>query len=282
MAAILPEDPTWGELAWAPGAGGKVGAFLVARDRALTPGQPVEAKFRIYVGPKDVERLQAVGGELEESATLGWFGFFAKIFLFILHLFQQVVVNWGLAIIALTFLVRLALYPIMRSSFLSAKKMQLVAPKIKALQEVHGDNREAIGQATFALYKEHGVNPLGGCLPALVQIPIFLGLFNGLRSTPDLYHASFLYIHDLSMPDPYGLFPGLMTLGMVLQQRLMPMAGMDPTQQQVMRLMPFMFAIFMFGMPAGLSLYYVVNTALAILQQWYNMRSWETSQVGAA
>lgn len=281
LAALLPTDPAWGQLQWRPMGEGRTGAFLMHPAVSLTPGAPVEATFRAYIGPKDAERLDAVGGDLDEAAALGWFGFFGKIFLFLLHVFQKGLVNWGLSIMALTCLVRLALWPVMRGMFLNGKKMQLLAPKLKELQEQFGDDREGLGKATFALYAEHKVNPVAGCLPAVLQIPIFLGLFNGLRSTPDLFHSHFLYVQDLSMPDPYGVLPGVMTLGMVLQQRMTPMTGMDPTQQQIMRLMPFMFAAFMFTMPAGLQVYYVINTGLALFQQWYNTRSWELAQPSA-
>lgn len=282
LAALIPDDPQWGQVTWAPTAEGRVGAFLVSTIPSLEPGNPIEARFKVYVGPKEAERLADVGHGLEEAAALGWFAFFGKIFLFLLHVLQKGLVNWGLSIAALTLLVRMALWPIMKTSFVNGKKMQLLAPKLKELQEKYGDDREGLGKATFALYAEEKVNPLSGCLPALIQIPIFLGLFNGLQSTPDLFHADFLYVRDLSMPDPYGLLPALMTVGMVVQQRMMPLTGMDPTQQQIMKLMPYMFAAFMFTMPAGLQVYYVVNTGLALYQQWYNTRSWDSQQKPAS
>lgn len=284
LAALVPDDPTWGQLVWAPTADGRVGAFLVSSATNLEPGKPVEAKLRAYVGPKDAERLAQVGGGLEGAAALGFFGFFGKLFLFLLHVFQKGLVNWALSIMALTVLVRAALWPMMRSSFISSKKMQVLAPLMREVQEKYKDDQAELQRQMMKVYQDTGTSPLGcmtSILPMFFQIPIFFGLLAALQSTPDLFHADFLYVRDLSMPDPYGLLPGLMTIGMVVQQRLTPMTGMDPTQQQIMKLMPFMFAAFMFTAPAGLQVYYVINTALVLFQQWYNLRSWEQQQAAA-
>lgn len=298
LAALAPKDPAWGSLRLVPlkldgpvdvpgatpGAALKeagVGIYLVSNATSLSPGQPLEASFRLYVGPKDAERLNALGGGLEAAAALGFWGFFAKILLFFLHMFHAAVQNWGWSIVALTFLVRLSLYPMARSAFLSGKKMSAVQPRLKELQEKYKDDKEAQSRETMKLFQETGANPLSGCLPLLVQMPVFFALYTALSTTPDLFQASFLYIQDLSSPDPLGLMPALMMVGMVLQQRMTPMTGLDPSQQTMMKIMPFVFAGFMFGVPAGLSLYYVVNTFLAILQQWYNVRSWEQQQAAA-
>lgn len=298
LAALAPKDPAWGTLRLAPlkldgpvaipGAApgvplkeAGVGIFLVSNATSLSPGQPLEASFRLYVGPKDAERLNTLGGGLEEAAALGFWGFFAKILLFFLHMFHSAVQNWGWAIVALTFLVRLSLYPMARSAFLSGKKMSAVQPRLKEIQEKFKDDKEAQSRETMKLFQETGANPLSGCLPLLVQMPVFFALYTALSTTPDLFQAPFFYIQDLSAPDPIGLMPALMMIGMVLQQRMTPMTGLDPSQQTMMKIMPFVFAGFMFGVPAGLSLYYVVNTFLAILQQWYNVRSWEQQQAAA-
>lgn len=273
LAALMPEDPAWGALRIESLAEGRTGAFLVHQGD-LAPGAPVELALDLYVGTKDAERLEVVGRDLPEAASLGFFGLFSRILLFILHIFHAGLKNWGLAIIALTFLIRLLLYPLMRSSFRSSKEMAKIQPLLKEIQEKYADDREAQSRETMKLFQQHGVNPLGGCLPLFVQIPVFWALLAALQHTPDLYHAQFAYIHDLSMPDPYGFFPLTMAVGMVLQQRITPLpANMDPAQAQMMRLMPYVFALFMFGLPAGLSLYYSVNTALSIAQQWYNTRS---------
>lgn len=274
LAALVPAEPAWGTLHWQRLADGRTAAVW-SSDKGLSPGAPVTQKFRLYVGPKHAERLNALGGGLEEAANLGVFGFFAKILGFFLEVFQKGLNNWGVSILALTFMVRLAFYPLSAKAFKSAKMMQAVQPKLKELQEKYADDKEAQTRETMALFQKYGVNPLGGCLPMLLQMPVFFALYSALLNSPDLYHASFLYVHDLSSPDPYGLFPAVMAVGMVLQQRMTPMQGMDPAQQQIMKFMPLMFALFMFGLPAGLSLYYSFNTALSIAQQWYNTRSYQ-------
>lgn len=272
LAALIPSDPTWGSLRVESLPDGRTGAFLVHQGN-LAPGAPVEVSFDLFVGPKDAERLEVLGRDLPVAGSLGFFGLFSRVLLFILHIFHAGLANWGLAIIALTFLIRLLMYPLMRSSFRSSKEMAKIQPLLKELQEKYADDREAQSRETMKLFQQHGVNPLGGCLPLLVQIPVFWALLSALQHTPDLYHADFLYINDLSMPDPWGFFPFTMAVGMVLQQKITPLpANMDPTQAQMMRLMPYVFALFMFGLPAGLSLYYSVNTALSIAQQWYNTR----------
>ncbi|MFZ5481394.1 MAG: membrane protein insertase YidC [Myxococcota bacterium] len=275
LAALVPEDPAWGSLKWVALPDGRKGAFLVGQESGLAAGQPTTLKFTLYAGPKYHERLAELGHGLEEAVSLGFFGFFAKIMLFFLEVFEQGTKNWGLAILALTLFVRIAFYPLNRKAFVSGKMMQAVQPKLKEVQEKFKDDKEAQTRETMALFQKHGVNPLGGCFPILVQMPIFFALYSALLYTPDLFHADFLYITDLSAPDPYGALPAVMAVGMIVQQRMTPMTGMDPAQQQMMKFMPLVFALFMFGLPAGLSLYYALNTVLAIAQQWYNTRSWK-------
>ena len=272
LAALAPADPAWGTLSWAP-VGEGLGGFFTGPATSLAPGSPLELRFTMYVGPKYVERLSQVGHGLETAANLGFFGFFSKILLFFLTTFHAGLANWGLSVIALTFFVRICFYPLSAKAYKSGKAMQEVQPLLKEIQEKYKDDKETQTRETMALFQKHNVNPLGGCLPMLLQMPVFFALYTGLLHTPDLFHADFLQVSDLSAPDPYGAFPFFMAIGMVLQQRMTPMTGMDPTQQQMMRLMPLVFALFMFGLPAGLSLYYALNTVLSILQQWYNTRS---------
>lgn len=273
LAAILPSDPAWGRLEHRRFDGERVGAFLVREQATVSPGAPLQLRARVYVGQKDVERLAAVGGDLDKAADLGMFGLFAKVLLFFLGVFHAGVKSWGVAILLLTAMVRLVFYPLTASAFRSGRQMQAIQPLVKELQERHGDDKETLNREMMALFAKHQVNPLGGCLPMLVQMPVFFALYAGLMASPALYHADFLYIHDLSAPDPYGILPSLMAVGMVLQQRLTPMTGMDPAQAQMMKLMPLVFALFMFSVPAGLSLYYTTNTLLSIAQQWHNTRS---------
>ncbi|MEN9785420.1 MAG: hypothetical protein RLZZ299_684 [Pseudomonadota bacterium] len=273
MAAILPSDPAWGRLEHRRLDGARVGTFLVRDQATVAPGAPLQLRARMFVGQKDVERLSAVGGSLDKAADLGMFGLFAKVLLFFLGVFHAGVKNWGVAILLLTAMVRLVFYPLTASAFRSGRKMQAIQPLVKELQERHGEDKETLNREMMALFAKHQVNPLGGCLPMLVQMPVFFALYAGLMASPGLYHADFLYVLDLSAPDPYGVLPALMAVGMVLQQRLTPMTGMDPAQAQMMKLMPLVFALFMFSVPAGLSLYYTTNTLLSIAQQWHNTRS---------
>ncbi|MES2643733.1 MAG: membrane protein insertase YidC [Myxococcota bacterium] len=274
LTALAPDDPAWGTVSWAPVANGH-GAYLVGPNASLLPDQPIDLHFTLYAGPKHVERLAEVGHDFDAAADLGFFGFFSKILLFFLNIFHMGLHNWGLSIIALTFLVRICFYPLSAKAFKSGKAMQQVQPLLKELQEKYKDDKEAQTRETMALFQQHKVNPLGGCLPMLVQMPVFFALYTALLHSPDLFGASFLHVQDLSAPDPIGAFPFFMAVGMVLQQRMTPMTGMDPAQQQMMRFMPLIFALFMFGLPAGLSLYYALNTVLSILQQWYNTRSYK-------
>ena len=285
IAAMLPSDPGWNNVqakARIQADTERSFAWSEAPKTDLAPGESYETTFRIYAGPKDVERLASLGGGLELGAALGFFGFFSKILLFFLHTFQSVVQNWGVAIVLLTFFVRASLYPLAARAFRNAKAMQVVQPEIKALQEKYAEDKETLNREMMKLFTERQVNPVGGCLPLFIQMPVFFALYSALQVTPDLYHQSFLYLQDLSAPDPYGFFPFLMAIGMVVQQQMTPMTGMDPVQQRMMKLMPLMFALFMFTVPSGLAVYYAINTALSILQQWYNTRSYELASAAAA
>lgn len=282
LLAALPERSDWGTLQWISLGENRVGNFLIASQDTVAPGQPLELKLRVFAGVKNVERMSAIDASLEESAKLGFFGFFAKVLLFFLHIFQSGLQNWGLSIIALTFLVRATFYPLSAKAYRNAKAMQVVQPLLKEIQEKYAEDREAISRETMKLFQEHKVNPFGGCLPLLVQMPVFFALLSALQSTPDLYQQSFLYIQDLSSPDPFGVFPTFMAVGMYVQQSMTPMTGVDPQQQRIMKLMPLMFAVFMYTVPAGLAVYYAVNTVLSILQQWYNTRMYATPAPEAA
>jgi YidC/Oxa1 family membrane protein insertase len=285
IAAMLPSEPGWNNVqakTRLQGDSSRSFAWSEAPKAELAPGESYQTTFRFYAGPKDVERLASLGGGLELGAALGFFGFFAKILLFFLHIFQGFVENWGVAIVLLTFFVRASLYPLAARAFRNAKAMQVVQPEIKALQEKYAEDKETLNREMMKLFTERQVNPVGGCLPLFIQMPVFFALYSALQVTPDLYHQSFLYLQDLSAPDPYGFFPLLMSIGMVVQQQMTPMTGMDPVQQRMMKLMPLMFALFMFTVPSGLAVYYAINTALSILQQWYNTRSYELASAAAA
>lgn len=275
-AVARPEPGTAGTLSFVPlgssEGGSRVAVVFSSAETTLEVGQTLTQSFTVYLGPKRVQRLSEIGGGFESVVSLGFFGFFARIVLFTLDLFKGVIPSWGLSIVALTFLVRASLYPLARKAFTSGKAMQAVQPKIKELQEKYADDKEKQSQETMKLFQEHGVNPLGGCLPMLLQIPVFFALIAALDASPDLFGAHFLYLQDLSMQDPYGVLAVLIIAGMYVQQQFMPTTGMDPTQAQMLKFMPIVFGFLMFSYPSGLSVYYVINTFLSILQQWYNTR----------
>lgn len=282
LGAALAGADTPGTVRYAPVAGvtadetaagrHRVGVFFVSDTAQIDAGAPLVAHFSVYVGPKKYERLSEIGGGLDSAVSLGFFGLFARIILFTLQMFRGVIPSWGLSIIALTFLVRASLYPLAAKAFKSGKAMQAVQPQIKALQELYPDDKEKQSAETMRIFKDAGVNPLGGCLPMVFQIPVFFALVAGLNASPDLYGAHFVYLQDLSMQDPYGALAVLIIAGMYVQQQFMPTTGMDPNQAQMLKFMPLIFGFLMFSYPSGLSVYYVVNTFLSILQQWYNTR----------
>jgi len=194
-----------------------------------------------------------------------------------LHDFAQ---NWGLAIILLTVIVKLILFPLTAASYRSMANMRRVAPQMKRLQERYADDRQKLSQEMMALYKKEQVNPLGGCLPMLLPMPIFLALYWVLFESVELRHAPFLlWIDDLAAMDPFFVLPLLMGATMYLQQLMSPAMG-DPMQQRIMRIMPVMFTVLFLFFPAGLVLYWLVNNVISIGQQWYIMR--QTDAVHAA
>ncbi|MSP54011.1 MAG: membrane protein insertase YidC [Myxococcales bacterium] len=282
LAAAKPLSGTSGSVQYAalPGASAedvasgrfRVGVYFLSDATDIGPGKPLVQNFQIYVGAKKSERLSEIGGGLESGVSLGWFALFAKVILFTLQLFGNVISNWGLCIIALTFLIRASLFPLAAKGFKSGKQMQEVQPKLKELQTLYPDDKEKQSAETMRIMREHGVNPLAGCLPIIPQMLVFWALASALAASPDLYGAEFLYLQDLSMQDPYGVLAVLIIAGMYAQQQLMPMTGIDPTQAQMMKAMPLIFGFLMFNYPSGMSVYYVVNTVLMILQQWYIMR----------
>jgi YidC/Oxa1 family membrane protein insertase len=192
------------------------------------------------------------------------------VLLGLLFAFQSVVVNWGVAIILLTLVVKIALMPLTHRSFKSAERMKALKPEIDKINEKYKDDAQAKQQATMALYKQNKVNPLGGCLPTLLQMPIWFALYRTLRMSPELYRAPFFgWISDLSSPDPYFVTPIVMGALMFLQQRFTPMTGDSAQAKMMMYIMPIMFTAMMLFLPSGLTLYILVNTVLSIVHQVY-------------
>jgi YidC/Oxa1 family membrane protein insertase len=281
MGILIPEAAQSGRMAFAAVGDGRYGAFWVD-GTTLDSGASREHRYTAFIGPKNLDLLVPLGHQLDRSVEFGWFGFFAKALLWLLKAFHSVAGNWGLAIIMLTVLVKIVFFPLMQKQFVSSKRMQALQPQLKAMKEQYKDNRELQTQMTMKLFKEHEVNPMGGCLPMLIQMPVWFALYNVMLFSVELYNTSFLYLDDLTQVDPYGVLPLLVSGLMLLQQRMMPMANMDPMQQKMMRMMPLMFGIFMFSFPGGLVLYFSINNTLTILQQWIIYRNKDEAPVTAA
>ncbi len=255
-----------------------VSADLVFDKRKLAPGEPHTRRMSYYVGPKKYSLLRKLPNQQADVMQFGfwaWFRATCKGLLLTLNAIHSVVPNYGLAIILLTIIVKLVFWPITHKSTESMKKMQAIKPQVDALRDKHKDDPKRVQQETMLLYKQHGVNPLAGCLPMLVQIPVFIALFTVLRSAVELRFAEFLWIRDLSEPE--GLLPGLpvigalnilpifMTASMMWQQHLTPSGG-DPQQKRMMMFMPAVMLMLFYNMASALVLYWSVSQALSIVQ----------------
>ena len=228
----------------------------------------------LYTGPKLQDRLEAISPTLYLTVDYGFLWWIAKPLHWLLSLFHGLVGNWGFAIMLLTFFVRGCMYPLTKKQYTSMAKMRKLQPKMAALKERFGDDRQKMGQATMELYKKEKVNPLGGCLPLLFQMPIFLGLFWMLQESVELRQAPFmLWITDLSVKDPYYVLPLLMGASMWFMSKMQPSMSTDPMQQKMMQLMPVIFTVFFLWFPSGLVLYWVVSNIVTLLQQTYIYRA---------
>jgi YidC/Oxa1 family membrane protein insertase len=224
---------------------------------------------RLYVGPKDVSILRLVDNSLTASVDYGWLNFLCVPILELMKFFYRMIPNYGLAIILLTLFIRLLLYPLQMKSMKSMKKLQELQPHIKKLQEKHKEDKQKMNQELMQFMKTHKVNPMGGCLPMLLQLPVFIALYNVLGNAVELYKSPFMFwISDLSVKDPYYILPVLMVISMVLQQKLTPNPTMDPTQAKMMMIMPVVFGFLMINLPSGLTLYIFLSTILGVVQQY--------------
>lgn len=243
---------------------------LTYGEEALAPGQKKDYQFTIYLGPKDPALLKGFGAaNLDKSIDYGWFGLVAVPILYTLKFFESILKNWGLAIIALTLLIKILLHPLTKKSMQSMKAMQTLQPQLQKLREKYKDDKERLNLETMSLFRTHKVNPMGGCLPMVIQMPIYIALYKVLYNATDLFHAPFfLFYRDLSAPDPYYILPILLGVFMVLQQKMTPSPSADPTQAKMMMIMPVMFSAFMLFLPVGLVLYIFVNTLMTVVQQY--------------
>jgi YidC/Oxa1 family membrane protein insertase len=238
----------------------------------VAPGATTRISVPLYSGPQEQKRLRSAAPGLDLVVDYGWLAIIAWPLFWLLEKFHALSGNWGVAIILLTVLIKIIFFPLSAASYKSMAKMKLVTPRMTKIREMYGHDRQKMNQAMMELYKTEKINPLGGCFPIVVQIPVFIALYWTLLAAIELRHAPFiLWIKDLSALDPYYVLPILMTITMVLQTKMNPVPP-DPVQAQVMKFMPFVFSIFFFFFPAGLVLYWLVNNILSILQQWQIQR----------
>ncbi len=246
----------------------------------IESGQTKSVKVELYAGPQEQDNLKKIAPGLNLSVDYGLLTIIAAPLFWVLSAIYKLVNNWGIAIILLTVLIKLAFYPLSAKSYRSMAQMRILGPKLAKLKEQFGDDRQRLHQAMMDLYKTEKINPLGGCLPVVVQIPVFISLYWVLLATVEMRQAPFiLWIHDLSIPDPYYILPIIMGITMIIQTRLNPTPP-DPIQAKVMMFMPIAFSIFFFFFPAGLVLYWVVNNVLSIAQQWQITRAIESMKAG--
>ena len=236
--------------------------------QTVAAGQTGRFENRLFVGPKEQDRLEEIAPGLDLTVDYGWLTIISKPLFIALSWIHDVVGNWGWSIILLTLGIKLVFYKLSETSYRSMARMRKLQPEMKKLRERYGEDKQQMNQELMQLYKKEKVNPLGGCLPILIQIPVFIALYWVLLESVELRQAPWiLWIQDLSVRDPFFVLPLLMGATMFLQQKLNP-APMDPIQQKIMMGLPFVFTIFFMFFPAGLVLYWVTNNSLSILQQW--------------
>lgn len=237
-------------------------------NQTIANGQHQEFKATLWVGPKLQDQMAATAPNLDLVVDYGWLWFIAKPLHWLLSTIQGLVSNWGVAIICLTFIVRGAMYPLTKAQYTSMAKMRMLQPKLQEMRERIGDDRQRMSQEMMALYKKEKVNPLGGCLPIFLQMPIFIALYWALMESVELRHSPFFgWIHDLSAQDPYYILPLLMGVSMFFIQKMSPSTITDPMQQKIMTFMPVMFTFFFLFFPSGLVLYWLVSNIVTLIQQ---------------
>jgi len=281
LTAILPDNPSQANVRIVTLEPGVSGVTQLLFDETVIPsGRSIAREFRAYIGPKEMDRLEAFGGETVRAIDLGWSWVepLTRFFSLFLKMLYSVVPNYGIAIIILTIMVRIVTAPLTIKQMRSMERMRALSPKLKEIKEEFADDRQKQSEKTMALYKSEGVNPLGGCLPMLLQFPVFIGLFYALRSTIQLRQAPFFgWMDDLSVPEslfeipglgiPFRVLPLIMGATMVLQQRITPMQA-DPAQaKMMMTVMPIMMTVIFYQFPSGLVLYWMVSNMLAIAHQ---------------
>jgi len=270
-AAIIPQNKDSAAIIFKKDTEEERGSIFIGAKyplRVLKPGSEVKDSFEVYIGPKRKEDLIKIAGHFGEIIDYGWFTFLAKPLIWFLKWVYTYVPNYGIAIILLTIIIKILFWPLTEKSFGSMQKMQKIQPKMTALREKYKGDPARMNKEVMDLYKRHGVNPLGGCLPMILQIPVFFALYEGLLVAIEMRGAPFLlWIRDLSAMDPLLITPLLMGITMYIQQKMMP-TGMDPKQAKMMNLMPIMFTVFFLGFPSGLVIYWLLNNILTIGHQY--------------
>jgi len=284
FSAWLPKNGTPREFYTRQLDGNLYSTGVIVPVAPVAPGASAAVTVPLYAGPQEQEKLEKIAPGLDLTIDYGILTVIAVPLFWVLGLFHQWTGNWGIAIILLTILIKLLFYPLSAASYRSMAKMRVIAPKLQRLKDQYGDDRQRLQQAMMDMYKTEKINPLGGCMPILVQIPVFIALYWVLLASVELRHQPFmLWIKDLAAPDtlfgvwfgmPIGLLPILMAATMWIQTKLNPEPP-DPVQAKVMKIMPIVFSVFFFFFPAGLVLYWLVNNVLSIAQQWQITRMME-------
>ena len=268
LSAFLPKDKTPREFSTLKLDSGLYVVRAVVAGAAIPAGQKGQISTPLYAGPQDTRTLETLAPDLDLVVDFGILTVIAKPLFVLLTWIQSMVGNWGIAIILLTVLIKALFYPLQAASYKAMAKMKVIAPKMQQLKERYGDDRQRMQKAMMELYQKEKVNPMAGCLPILVQMPVFIALYWVILAAVELRHAPFYgWITDLSSIDPWYILPVLMGASMIIQTRLNPEPP-DPVQAKVMKIMPIAFSIFFFFFPAGLVLYWLVNNVLSIAQQW--------------
>ncbi len=258
---------------------GRYSIGVVEPSVTVNTGESGVIRSQLYIGPTEQNILKNIAPGLEKTIDYGMFTILAEPLFWLLNHINNFIGNWGWSIIILTILIKLAFYKLSETSYRSMARLRKFQPKLKQLKENYGDDKVLFQQKMMKLYKEEKINPLGGCLPILVQMPVFIALYWVLIYSVEMRQAEWiLWITDLSAKDPYFILPVLMGITMYVQQKLNPTAMMDEMQQKVMKLLPFIFTIFFMWFPAGLVLYWVMNNILSVSQQWYITRKIEAGE----
>jgi YidC/Oxa1 family membrane protein insertase len=269
ISSILSENNSIAAVEIKKNAAGFFESIVSAPQFTINPGQSSTVIHKLFVGPKDLDILKAQGNSFEQCLDLGWFAALAKPLLYTLKFFHKYVGNYGVAIIIITIILKMIFFPLTHKSYKSMKEMQKIQPEMARLREKYKDDRDAMNKAVMELYRDHKVNPMGGCLPMVVQIPVFFALYKSLMFSIELRHAPFFFwVTDLADKDPYYVTPVIMGISMFVQQKMTP-SNMDPMQQKMMLALPVVFTFMFLSFPSGLVLYWLVNNILTVSQQMY-------------